>query len=173
MKKEIRERVADFKNRASELYVKLDKNNTNQEADHKMMQVRGEVSAWLESFVEITADMSQEKQDELANMILDAHYAIMFMSRQEANFKKKTAEYAKNCKNEPMTKLKALGDLEQIVALAEMSACEKVRKIERFNKKINRKNFLNIVICKFKKSKSQTQECEKGSEEPVKINHNS
>ena len=65
MQKEIRERVADFKNRASELFVKLDNNNTDRETDHKMQQLRGEVSAWLESLVEVTADMSQEKQEEL------------------------------------------------------------------------------------------------------------
>ena len=168
MQKEIRERVADFKNRASELFVKLDNNNTDRETDHKMQQLRGEVSAWLESLVEVTADMSQEKQEELTDMILDAHYAIMFLSRLEATFKKKTSEFVKNRKNDPVIELIVLGDIEKRVDSAEISACEKVGKIEKFNKKINRKNFLNIVICKFKKSKSQTQESDKGFEESAK-----
>ena len=50
---------------------------------------------------------------------------------------------------------RVVDDYSQLEALAEMSAQKLVRNLEKFNKRVNGKGFLNVVMCKFKKAKAQ------------------
>lgn len=169
MRKEIKENVKGFKNRIAELYVLLDKCNTDKNADHQMMKVRGEMEEWLKSIAKISSEMSQEDQHALWSKLYSAMTAITHAGRTEADLRNLEIKYAKNYKGRKFSKQVQLLDMERMSEFAEMYACEKVRQIEKLNKKINRKDFLNVAACRFKKSKVQSKEREKGSEEQAKI----
>ena len=167
MKKEIKKQYESFRNRETEMFQKLYNNKDDAEAKEQLQQIQTEVCQWLESLVGGLEEKPVDKQEKLKKLIDSADKEIAYAAKQNADM----ISYVHECVQTDRTsgpKYYAMTEtMGQVAALADQAAWGRVRKIANYSKKQDRKNFLNIAICKFKKSKLQkAQESEKGSNEP-------
>lgn len=168
MKKEIKIQYENFRNRETDMFQKLNNDKNDAEAKEQLRQIQAEVCQWLEGLVGGLEEKPLDKQEKLRKTIQKTEQEIAYAAKQNADM----IAYVRECiqtDGASGPKYYAITEtMGQVAALADQSAWGKVRKIANYSKKQERRNFLNVAICKFKKSKLQkTQESEKGSSEPA------
>ncbi len=167
MKKETKLKIAEFKNRKSGLILTLKAEPENQKVVADMQALNSEIVAWLQSIAGEIETMTAEEKAQVEKLIKKAHEAIHIAGRRESELVGYIHESAKRAHEYQPGYERIVDDKGQMSAIAEQCARNNVAKIEKFNKKRNKKSFLNIVICKFKKSKQQSQESDKVTEGPI------
>lgn len=165
MKKEIRQKILGFKNRVTPLFLRLKAEPGNPEAVRKLEAIGEEVSAWLQTIIGDMSSMSPQEAKELERMVADVQNAIYNAGQKDADLSAFIAASAKKYKEPQPHYERIVDDKAQISFLALETAYERVAAIEKFVKKKNKKPFLGISNCKFRKPKQQdTQESENASE---------
>ena len=168
MKKEIRQKISGYKTRVAPLILKLKEEPGNPEAVRKLQVIEKEIAAWLQTIVGDMSSMTPQELSSLENMFADVQKAVLNAGQKEAELSAFISASARRIKEPQPYYERIVDDKSQVAVLAEESACDRVAAIEKFIKKKNRKPFLNISICKFRKSKQQAaQESENGSNGPV------
>lgn len=160
MKKEIREKVIEFKKKEQELIIAINENPEDSKLKTELMKVRKEKRDWLNKLGGRLEIKNSEEAAMLDAMVSDAERTISKAAKRNVELQEYISQSAKRFREPQLGYERTLDDKGQMEAIAEQSAMDKVRKIDKFNKKRNKKSFLNIVVCKFKKSKQQSQEQE-------------
>lgn len=155
MNKVIRSQVADFKKKESDLLVELIRDPNNAEIKTRMGQLMLAKKAWLETIGGALGKLTPEDRKRLVEMVKEAEQSITRAARINANLVIFINDSIANNSASTRRYQVIVEDNSQLEALAEDSACRKVRDLEKFNKKRNGKSFLNVSMCKFKKSKTQ------------------
>lgn len=160
MKKEIKEKVIEFKKKEEELLQAINKNPQDSKLKADLMKLKNEVKKWLGEVGGISSEMSQEEIAQLEMMTSSAERAIFKAAKYNAELTEYITQSAKRAREIQPGYERVIEDKGQMASIAEHNAIDKVRAIDKVNRKRNKKSFLNIVICKFKKSKQQQQEQE-------------
>lgn len=160
MKREIREKVREFKKKEEEFIIAISKNPDDSKLKAEYMKLRKEIRSWLNEIGGRESIKNAEDAAMLDTLVSDAEHQISRAAKKNIELNEFISESAKRARDVQPGYERTMDDKGQIAAIAEISAMDKVKKIDKFNKKRNKKSFLNIVICKFKKSKQQSQEQE-------------
>lgn len=164
MKKEIREKVAEFKKMERDLIVSINKNPQDSSLKVELLKVKAEKRKWLNKVGGFAEGMNPEDFSYLESLVKSASFDISRAAKYEANLAEYISQVAENIKGTEPGYERIVDDKGQLVAIAEQSAMEKVRKLDKFNRKRNKQSFVNVVICKFKRPKisENTQDSQKG-----------
>ena len=160
MKKEIKEKLREFQRKEKDIIVAISENPSESKLKADLMKIRSEKKKWLNEVGGFSEDMSLEELSGLEAMVSAADREISRAAKYEASLEEYIAMSAKKIREPQPGYERVVDDKSQMIAIAEQSAMNKVRTLDKFNKKRNKKSFLNVVICKFKKSKQQSQEQE-------------
>ena len=167
MKKDIKEKILKLAEKASTVYDELEKDSKG-ESIKNLVAARQEISDWLREYSGISKIIELEEKEKLNQLIGDAAKSIMIAAKMISSYNQKIVAYLKREVSSEKVDERDLNDYEQLSILSVNSACDKVRKIEKFNKKRNREEYLNVAICKFKKLKGRVFGREQDSEEQSK-----
>lgn len=160
MKREIREKVIDFKKNEENLLIAISENPEDSKLKADLMKLRKEIRTWLNEVGGRLEVKNAQEAAMLDTLISDAEHQISWAAKKYVELNQYIAQSAKRAREPQPGYERVVDDKSQIAAISEQSAIDKVGKVDKFNRKRNKKSFLNIVICKFKKSKQQTQEQE-------------
>lgn len=160
MRKEVREKIRDFQKREKNIIVAISENPGDSKLKADLMKIRSEKKKWLSEVGGFSEDMTLEELSGLEVMVSAADREISRAAKYEASLEEYIAQTAKKLRDPQPGYERVIDDKGQMIAIAEQSAMNKVKTLDKFNKKRNKKSFLNVVICKFKKSKQQSQEQE-------------
>lgn len=168
MKKEIRQKISGYRTRVKPLILKLKEEPGNPEAVRKLQAIEKEITEWLQTIAGDMSSMTPQELSSLEKMFADVQKAVLHAGQKDAELSAFISASARRYRDPQPHYERIVDDKSQVAVLAEEAACDKVAAIEKFIKKRNRKPFLNISICKFRKSKQQAaQESENGSNGPV------
>lgn len=167
MKKEIREQFNEYKHRESEAILKIFADKKDVSAKAELDEARQEAVKWLESLSGISENSTQEAKDLVGRMVGAASREIEYAAKESAYLISYIRECTQKREGSWPSYYAITENMGQSLALAEQSAMDKIRKIVNYNKKQNKKSFLNNVICRLRKSKLQESQEEKGSNEPI------
>ena len=157
MKKEIRNRVVDFRKKEESLIIEINKNPDNSSLKTELMKLRNERKKWLNDVGGFSANMLPEDVAKLENMVSNADRSMSKAARTSADVVEYISECAKHARDYIPGYQRRVDDMGQIAAIAEDVAISKVKELDKFNKKRNHQSFLNVIICKFKRPKTQEQ----------------
>ncbi len=157
MKKEIREKVIEFKEREENLLISLNENPTEQRYRAELMKLKNERKKWLNEIAGFSSDLTPEEITQIDMLVSSAEREISRAAKYYAGLSEYITQSARKFREPQPGYEKVVDDKGQMVAIAEHCAMDKVRQLDKLNRKRNKKSFLNIVICKFKKSKQQEQ----------------
>lgn len=157
MKKEIREKIVEFKKKEEKLLLDINENPENSKLKADLMKLKNELKKWLSEVGGLSSDMSEAEVTQLEMLVSSAEHAIYRAAKHGAEFSEFITQSLKRARESQPGFEIMVNDKSQSVALSEQTAMDKVGAIDKFNKKRNKKSFLNIVICKFKKTKQQEQ----------------
>lgn len=164
MKKiEIEKKVAEFKRKGSDIF-ELE----GDEYTKKLAEYKKEISDWVQSVAGDFSSLRDSDQKKMNLLISEARDLIELVSRANSIHIKFIRGTAENFKNPQSNYERVSDDMGQWTAINEMEACKKVEKIGRLNKKANRKSFLNVAICKFRKTVNREVQANQESEEQAK-----
>lgn len=159
MKKENREKIAEFKKRESDLlFVIMQK--PEQAAVNKLMlsKLRRDKEKWLREVGGYTATLPLDTSLKLEELVEKAANSMSSSSLRHAQLVAFIEEAHKSNSDMGRYYEVMVENYSQLEALSDMSSVDNVRALERFNNKINGRSFLSVLMCKFKKSKSQESE---------------
>lgn len=155
MKKELENKIEEFIRRESNLIVTLNANPTDSKARVDMLKLRHEITEWLGM---VGGSKTLQRPEDCAALDRLIRKATAEISRT-AKINSRLVEYIEETMKQSG---EAWADYERVVedygqleALAQADANKAVKDIVKFDKKVNGKSFLNILMCKFKKSKAQ------------------
>lgn len=157
MKKEIREKVIEFKEREEKLLISLNENPTEQRYRAELMKLKNERKKWLNEIAGLSSDLTPEEIAQIDMLVSSAEREISRAAKYYAGLSEYISQSARRSREPQPGYERVVDDKGQMVAIAEHCAMDKVRQLDKLNRKRNKKSFLNIVICKFKKSKQQEQ----------------
>lgn len=155
MKKELTQKISEFIRKESNLMTRVEKVPGDTKAAADLMKLRAEKNRWLTQVGGGKSVVKPEDVVTLENLVREAASEIT----RAAKINKKMVEYIETAIKENMAGYeRVVEDYGQLEALAEMSAQSIVKKLDKLNSRVNGKGFLNVVMCKFKKSKMQENE---------------
>ena len=157
MKKEIESKVSEFIRRESNLIVALNKKTTDSKSRADLLKLRHEIMTWLN---ELGGRKTITRAEDGAALDQLVHNAASDMSHT-AKINAQLVEFIEQSiktREDWSDYDRVVEDYGQLEALAQMRANKSVKALEKFNKKLNGKSFLNVLMCKFKKSKAQESE---------------
>ena len=160
MKKEIREKVKEFKSREQQIIMAINENPGDSKLKAEFMKIRKEKRDWLNELGGRLEVKNAQEAAMLDTLISEAEIDMSKVAKREAELSEYITQSAKKAKEIQPGYERTIDDKGQMIAIIEQSVMDKIRRIDKFNKKRNKKSFLNIAICKFKKSKQQSQESE-------------
>lgn len=167
MKKEIKEQFNEYRNRETEAILEIMKDKDDETAKAQLQAIKQEASKWLESLSGTSESLAPGNKGDINRLIGLASREIEYAAKENAYLISYIRECTQNREKGWPGYYAITENMGQSAAIAEQSALAKIRKITNYTKKQNRKNFLNNIICKFKKSKLQESQNEKGSNEPI------
>ena len=159
MKKETRENVYQTIQLEEEIFTALIKKPEDPELKSRVAKFKKDKESFLKQTGGFSSELSEKDLAEINKRISKASLAIS----RAANLRCELAEFIHGNARKSMTMEQYANvseDKGQMSALADVYAVDRVNDLIKFNRKMNRKNFLNVVICKFKRPKSQQQERE-------------
>ncbi len=164
MKREIKEKVIELKKIERDLIIAISKNPEDSKLKADLMRARSEKNKWLNEIGGFAEDMSLEEISYLESCVAGAGSDISRAAKYEANLSEYITQVAEGATGTQLGYERMVDDKSQMIAIAEQSAMEKVRKLDKFNRKRNKQSFVNVVICKFKRPKTSenTQDSQKG-----------
>lgn len=155
MKKELREKISQFITTEGRLVSKAEDFPSDQKTSAALLKFRHEKNAWLR---EVGGGKSVVKPEDvmiLESLIREASAEIT----RAAKIHNQMTSYISSAIEEGFHSMgnyeRVVDDYSQLEALAEMSAQDIVKKLVKLNNRVNGKSFLNVLLCKFKKSKAQ------------------
>lgn len=157
MKKEIENKLSEFIRKESNLIFVLNKNATDSKSRAALLKLRHEVLAWLAEIGGGETITKPEDRAELDQLVHNAASEISHTAKINSQLVGFIEESMKT-KDGWRDYERIVEDYGQLEALAQMRASKAIKALDKFNKKINGKGFLNVIMCKFKKSKAQTSE---------------
>lgn len=157
MKKEIRLRAQDFIKQEKDLINALREKPESSMAELAMVQFSDKKIEWLCEIGGVSEDLTPEEIQILQAKIDSADQSMTNAANRYAQVDEYIAQAAKNLRTPVPNYDRIVDDKSQIAAIAEDDALKKVRALDKLRKKRDRKNFLNILVRKFKRSKSQEQ----------------
>ncbi len=160
MKKEIREKVKEFKSREQQIIMAINENPSDSKLKAEFMKIRKEKRDWLNELGGRLEVKNAQEAAMLDTLISEVEIDMSKVAKREAELSEYITQSAKKAKEIQPGYERTIDDKGQMIAIIEQSVMDKIRRIDKFNKKRNKKSFLNIAICKFKKSKQQSQESE-------------
>ena len=163
MNKEIKEKIAEFKTKEANLLISMATNPAKAEAFRVgLLKLRHERTSWLKGLAGYKPDMRVEDGSKIEEMARIAAGEISRSAKTHAQLVE-FLETARKSSNMTMRDHERIvDDYSQLEWIAEESAADKIDELIKFGKKVNGKSFLSVLMCKFKKSKSQPTE-QKGS----------
>lgn len=159
MKKETREKVYQTIQLEEELYTALTKKPEDSELKARVAKFKKDKEDFLKQTGGVSSELSEKDLVELNKRISKASQAIS----RAANGRRELLDFIHSNARKVMTMEQYTNiseDKGQMSALADVYAIDKVNDLVKFNRRMNGKSFLNVVICKFKRTKSQQQEKE-------------
>lgn len=159
MKKEVREKISDFKRREANLLFVIMK-NAEQAAANKLFlaKLRRDKTQWLREIGGYSQSMPMETVAKLDELVAKAADSISIAALRNAQLQAYLDDAIKNGSDRGRYHEVMVENYGQLEALSEMAAADNVKALERFNRKINGKSFLSVLACKFRKSKAQESE---------------
>ena len=155
MKKELANKIEEFIKRESNLIVTLNANPSDSKARVEMLKLRHEITEWLGT---VGGSKTLQRPEDCAALDRLIRKASAEISRT-AKINSKLVEYIEETMKQGgdawINYERIVEDYSQLEALAQADANKAVKDIVKFDKKVNGKSFLNILMCKFKKSKAQ------------------
>lgn len=155
MNKEYRRKIAEFIRTESTLMSKSEDFPSDPKTSADLLKFRHDKSAWLTEIGGGKTVVKPEDVMQLESMVREAAAEIT----RAAKINKQMVQYINAAIEDRSHGMdgyeRVVDDYSQLEALAEMSAQKLVRNLEKFNKRVNGKGFLNVVMCKFKKAKAQ------------------
>ena len=161
MRKEIAEKVEEFKRKEADLRVAIMKDSENEELLQQMTALKLLRRAWLEKIGGFTLDLDDEKTAKLKNLVEAAEERISTAASINANLLIYIDYATRGAGQKSNNYDRIVEDNGQLETLAQEDACKRVRALDKFNRKNNKKSFINFVECKFKKTKTQEQSQER------------
>ena len=164
MKREIREKAIEFRQREEDLLVALKANPDDSALKVEMMKFRKEKKDWLNQVGGLADDMSLEEIAKLESLVEAAERDLTVAAKNSASVYEYISNAANNFKCFIPNYERTVDDKSQLEAIAEDAALSRVNALDRFNRKRNKQSFVNVVICKFKrlKSRENTQDSQQG-----------
>ena len=157
MKKEIRLKASAFIKEEKDLIVKINKNPDNTQLKENFEQFRIRKNKWLNEIGGFVEGMTSAELEELGIKVYSAENEMSRAAERHADVAEYIENTAKNLRA-PMSNYEVtIDDKSQRAAITEYSALEKIKALDNFRRKRNCKSFLNVMICKFKRPKSQEQ----------------
>ena len=159
MKKETREKVYEIIKIEEGLIAALVKKPEDAELKARVIKFEKDKEDFLRQAGGISAELTERELTELNKRVLKASQAIS----RAANVRSEFLDFIHGNARKTMSMRQYNNTSEnkgQMSALADVYAVDKVNDLVKFNRRIKGKNFLNVVICKFKRPKSQQQEKE-------------
>ena len=155
MKRELRQKISEFIRIESNLITKSEDYPSDPKTSASLMKFRHEKSAW---FTEIGGGKTVVKPEDIAELQSLVREASAEVTRA-AKINRQMVRYIHSVLEDgahPMENYERIvDDYSQLEALAEMNIQKYVRMLEKLNARANGKGFLNVIMCKFKKSKAQ------------------
>lgn len=155
MKKELANKIEEFIKRESNLIVTLNANPSDSKARVEMLKLRHEITEWLGT---VGGSKTLQRPEDCAALDRLIRKASAEISRT-AKINSKLVEYIEETMKQGgdawINYERIVEDYSQLEALAQADANKAVKDIVKFDKKVNGKSFLNVLMCKFKKSKAQ------------------
>ena len=165
MNKETREKITEFKKREAGLLLSI-LENPSQDAVFKLYlsKLRKERANWLGEIGGKTQDLPAETMMKLDELVARAAESISLAALRHFQLEAYINDAHKNGSNYGRCYEMMIENYGQLEALSEMAAEGHIRALERFNNKINGRSFLSVLLCKFKKAKSQEAESSKADD---------
>ena len=164
MKREIREKAIEFRQREEDLLVASKANPDDASLKVEMMRFRKEKKDWLSQIGGLTDDMSLVEIAKLNSLVEAAEMGLTRAAKNSASVAEYISKAAENIRDYVPNYERNVDDKCQLAAIAEDSAIERVKALDKFNRKRNKQSFINVVICKFKRQKASenTQDSQQG-----------
>lgn len=155
MKKEIENKLSEFIRRESNLIVAINANPSDSKARTDMLKLRHEITEWLG---ELGGSKTLSRPEDCAALDVLMRNATIDISHT-AKINSQLVEYIQSAAREGGDAWaryeKIVEDFSQLEALSQAKAEKAIKALQKFNKKVNGKSFLNVLMCKFRKSKAQ------------------
>ena len=127
-----------------------DASNEREDAIKQMNNLRDEIKVWIEKLANISELLSKEDRIILNGMIQDAISKISYAARLDAKLINEIDDWIRSDR----TGYEEIEGLSFNVDCAVKNACKQVRVVEKTGKKLSGKDFINVIKCKFTRSKT-------------------
>lgn len=157
MKKEITQKISELIRTESNLVSRAEDFPSDPKTSTALMKFRHDKNAWLTEVGGGKTIVRPEDVMQLENLVREASAEITRaakINKQLSSFISSVFEEEKHS-DAYYNYERVVDDYSQLEALAEMSVQKLVKQLQKLNKRVNGKSFLNVLMCKFKKSKSQ------------------
>ena len=158
MKKELIEQIEEFKKREVSLLLELKDYPNNEEVNARMAQFMLQKKAWLETIGGALGNLSPANRKKLVGLVSAAEKEMTRAAKMNASL----IVFIEDSAHDPSLTMNGydqiIEDNSQLEALYDEAVRKKVNALDKFNKKQNKKSFVGVDVCKFRKSKTQEQE---------------